>query len=513
MKGFMHNRRHFILAGTQLLIAGRGLSGMLTSSERSPVATLRIRPEETIGPIPTNMMGLSYESTQLGEPDVFSPANQGLISLFKTLSPHGSLRLGGYTGEFTYFKPTDSVQSPFWAPEPTEPPTLTPITMFALRNLRGFLDATGWTCIYGLNIGTGTPERAAEEAEAVTRILGDKLDYFQIGNEPNNFVRFNMRPATWGPDAYVEQWLQFARVIVRRVPQAKLGGPDCYPAREWVKTFSERAKAEMGGHLFELTDHYYAEGPPTSPEATMDNLLHDKRVDESISVMAEYGRIASLPYRMTEVNSCYMGGKPGVSDTLGSGLWAADLTLRLLTSGFCGINFHGGSARQIKAAFGGVMPGDRVANGNATDSYYTPIAGTAALGYTARPIFFGMQLVAKMAGSTLVKTSFASANRDLTAYGALDNNRKLLQIAVFNMGAQARGLTIDLGKPMHFHAATWLAGPAVDATKDIRIVEEKRQRSSLMPGMPGAVHQTAPRELHLTMAPTTAALIQLRESL
>jgi hypothetical protein len=506
----MFNRRRFVLAGTPLLIAGRhSLAAMLAGQDGMPVAVLRIHPETPIGAIPADMMGLSYESTQLGEPDFFSPGNHGLISLFRRLSPHGSLRLGGNTSEFTFFKAAESVQSPAWTPAPTQPTELTPITPLALRNLRRFLDETGWNCIYGLNLGTGTPERAAEEAEAVTRILGPRLDFFQIGNEPNNYIRYRLRSATWGPEAFLEQWLDFAKAVVRRVPQAKLAGPDCYPTREWVEVFSARAKAELGSHLVALTDHYYAEGPPTSPNATMENLLHDTNIDDSILVMSEFGKTTGLPCRMTEVNSCYQGGKPGVSDTFGSALWAANLTLRLLASGFCGVNFHGGSARQIKASLGGVMPGDSVANGAAMDSYYTPIAGTATYGYRARPIYYGMQMVSQMASSTLVKARFASVDRDLTAYAALDRDGKTLQIALFNMGTQATELTIDPGMPTRLNSAKWLSAPAVDATSDIRLVCEKNPGSAELSGLSATLHQKGPRDVHMKMPSAALVLIQM----
>jgi hypothetical protein len=509
----MFNRRKFVLAGAPLLLAGRrSLAKVLTSQDTAPVAALRIHPEEALGTVPANMMGLSYESTQLGEPAIFSPDNHGLIALFKTLSPHGNLRLGGNTSEFTYFKATVSVPSPAWSPAPTQPDALTPITPLALHNLRGFLDATGWNCIYGLNLGTGTPERAAEEAEAVNRILGPKLDYLQIGNEPNNYIRYKLRPSTWDPEAFLDQWLDFARAIVRRSPQTKLGGPDCYPTREWVQVFSARAKAEMGEHLVALTDHYYAEGPPTSPKATMANLLHDTNVDDSISVMSEFGRITGLDCRMTEVNSCYQGGKPGVSDTLGSALWAANLTLRLLASGFCGVNFHGGSARQIKASLGGILPGDSVAKNLATDSYYTPIAGTATLGYRARPIFFGMQMVSQMANSTRIKASFAAKDCDLTAYAALDAASGMLKIAIFNMGGQARDLTIDPGRAVRPETTTWLCGPSVDSTVDIRLGDVQYQDSFGVPRIRGTLHQKDSRYLALEMPPTSAVVIHLHES-
>ena len=149
-------------------------------------------PSEANGPhMPEDYVGLSYEVQQLVDPAFFSPKNAGLIREFKALSTHGVLRLGGNTSEFEWWKPTPDT------PEPEHPQTREvegepkaqyyPVTAEAVRNLAGFLRATGWTCLYGIGMGTNTPERAAAEAEYVAKTLGDRLQYFQIGNEVDLF--------------------------------------------------------------------------------------------------------------------------------------------------------------------------------------------------------------------------------------------------------------------------------------------------------------------------------------
>jgi hypothetical protein len=95
------------------------------------------------------------------------------------------LRLGGNTSEFEWWKPRPE------APEPKHPQTREvvgepkaqyyPVTAEAVRNLAAFLRATGWTCLYGIGMGTNTPERAAMEAEYVAKTLGDRLQYSRSG--------------------------------------------------------------------------------------------------------------------------------------------------------------------------------------------------------------------------------------------------------------------------------------------------------------------------------------------
>src|SRR5580698_9649570 len=126
--------------------------------------SLAIDPGTRLAKVPADFMGLSYESGQLAYPDFFSPQNTALVQMFRTLSPLGVLRLGGNLSEFTLWSDTDPAIPPdvngLVGPDPghREPRTFT-ITPRSIRNLQGFLDATGWRCIYGLNLGGGTLEQ------------------------------------------------------------------------------------------------------------------------------------------------------------------------------------------------------------------------------------------------------------------------------------------------------------------------------------------------------------------
>ncbi len=161
--------------------------------------------------MPIDFVGLSYEVQQLADPSFFSAQNSGLIREFKALSSTGVLRLGGNTSEFAYWKPKPD------SPEPEHPQVREvvgepkaqyyAVTVEAVRNLAEFLRATGWTCVYGIGMGTNTPARAAEEADFVATTLGDRLQYFQIGNEADLFSHHLRDPKTWSAKAYLEEWL------------------------------------------------------------------------------------------------------------------------------------------------------------------------------------------------------------------------------------------------------------------------------------------------------------------
>ena len=118
-------------------------------------------------PIAEDFVGLSYESAQLANPEFFSAKNKQLVRLFRELAPHGNLRIGGGSSEFTtYSDETPSEPPPFEVLGPDTSKTVkhgTVTSAVALQNLRSFLDATNWTCLYGLNLGQGTIENAVRE--------------------------------------------------------------------------------------------------------------------------------------------------------------------------------------------------------------------------------------------------------------------------------------------------------------------------------------------------------------
>ena len=107
--------------------------------------------------------------------------------------------------------------------------------------------------------------------------------------------------------------------------------------------------------------------------------------------------------RMTEGNTCYRGGKPGVSDVFAAALWAADYSLLLAANNYSGINLHGGTGADIASGLGGVMFGDEVlkAQGATPEQiathphpYYAPIASFGS-DYVLEPVAYGL----KFAGS------------------------------------------------------------------------------------------------------------------
>ncbi len=434
----MKRRELLISLGAATVLGGRTLRGQQTA--------LRARVSidwAAMGPkIPVDYCGFSYESMQLESPAFFSPGNKGLISIYRELTPHGVLRLGGNTSAFTTFTGEPMTgPDPLVAQGPSTPKTETrrvPVSTTAIDNLRGFLDATGWTCIYGLNMAQGTVENAVAEAAYVQKVLGPKLVCFQLGNEPDAWPR-RYEPANWGPVDYLNEWKKFRAVLVEKIPGFKLAGPDISNKMPFLTAFAAEIPRQVP-ELIMLTAHYYAMGPAGSPGATLDQLLisaPNQRTGDIDKMMA-MARPTGLPLRMTEVNSCWAGGQPGVSDTHASALWCGDMMLQFAKAGCRGVNMHGGG-----------------------NGFYTPIAGSMSAGFVRRPEFYGMLLAQQFVGSILANTRLQSVSDRVTAYAASGADGKKMAV-VFNKTVQPLQLEMS-GDIRWGRRGLLLTGPSLES--------------------------------------------------
>ncbi len=458
------NRRHFV-AGLASGVAATSLTGFAQGAAK---ARLEIDAIKMGLPIPQDFTGLSYESAQLANPNFFSAQSEELIALFRGLSRSGNLRLGGGSSEFTTYSDANQVgPPPFEVFGPDTSKTVkhgTVTTALALKNLRGFLDATGWSCLYGLNLGQGTKENAAGEAAAAHRILGPRLSAFQIGNEPDSF-RNRYRPAAYGPEDYLAEWNAFHDAILATTPGAKFAGPDISNKLPFLTAFAEEAPKHKDVIL--LTAHYYAMGPARSPDATLDQLAEpDPKLAtmhaHSLPVVAEGMKTAGLPFRMSEGNSCWDGGKPGVSDTLAAALWCAEVMLRFAALGWCGVNLHGGG-----------------------NGFYTPIAGAPSTGFTRRPEYFGIQFARSFVGARMLATKLTDAGTHVTAYALEHDGRR--QVVIINKDESPASVEL----PSRVGAkAMRLSGPSLDSKDGIEFgaVRVTRSREVVVKGHTGMIY-------------------------
>ena len=408
-----------------------------------------------VGPlVPEDFIGLSYEVQQLQDASFFSAANRQLIGQFRALAPRGVLRLGGNTSDRGWWKADAGARPPSPGPhaghgEAPDPKLAFAIEPGAIAQLRGFLDATDWTCLFGINLGTNTVGLAVDQARHVAQVLGPRLAYFQLGNEPDLYTRHLRDPARWHADAYFDEWLRMAEAISQAVPAARFGLPDTAGHPEWSATVTARwqtlAASGPAPRIAALTHHYYFGGPPANPDVNIDRLLQpDPGVRNTAAAMREAARPLGVVLRMTEGNTCYLGGKPGVSDVLASALWAADYLLTLAGLGYAGVNLHGGGGREVANSLGGTLPGELLMADPQQPHprpFYTPIAAMAD-GYVLQPVGVGMQFAGHFAGASMLGLHFDPGSVNATAHAARAADGTQL-LAIVNKDAQ-RDLLLDL---------------------------------------------------------------------
>jgi hypothetical protein len=474
------SRRRFV-ANAALAVAAGTLRAQTNAAAQ---ATLDISSEANGPHMPEDFVGLSYEVQQLTDPAFFSPANTGLIEQCKALATHGVLRLGGNTSEFGYWKPTPD------SPEPEHPHTREvegepkaqyyAVTPEAIRNLAAFLKAAGWTCLYGIGMGTNTPEHAAAEAEFVARTLGASLQYFQIGNEADLFRNHLRDPKTWGVKAYLDEWLAIARAVVAKVPNAKFGMPDVAASVDWLPQIADAwPSIQNPPQVTRLSHHYYFGGPATNPNVNIPNLLKPAtmaRVQKDADTATGAAKKMGVGVRMTEGNTCYRGGKPGVSDVFAAALWAADYALLLASNGYSGVNLHGGTGRSVANSVGGFLPGDVMLKdqGKTPEEiathphpFYTPI-GTFGDKYALQPVAFGLKFAGSFAGATFVHGDLTSklqaAGVNATAYAVKQADRALSVIILNKDLEKDVSVTLNLAGSQNAKVRTEaLRGAAIDS--------------------------------------------------
>ena len=445
-------------AGSTRKILGQSAN---TVSIEAPRAGTRV--------MPVDFTGLSYEAGQLYNAEFFSPQNGALVRAVRGLTDRGVLRLGGHLSNITMWEgagQNDPKQirgvrhgiEDYW-----EWPLVDPsvqrnkkgmITRRAIENLRGFLDAVNWRLIYGLNFASGSASRAADEANAVSALMGDRLIAFVVGNEPDGFGDDPFfRAKGYGFDQYFAEYETWVKTVRAKTPHAPFAGPDTADNIDtWVKEYARRTK----GDAVLLTSHFYAIGPASDPRMTAERLL--EKVNPGLEQQIAGARAASAaaggtPYRMDEGNSCFGGGKPGVSDAYASALWVADYMLHVACAGFAGVNLHGGGR-----------------------GFYTPIESSESAPAAARPLYYGMQFAQQFTGFKLAPCPLKT-DANVTAYWGTKGDQA--KLALVNKSSQTIRMKLpETLRTDRLSQRFTLRGPALNAKDGVRFGKEELTHSN-----------------------------------
>ena len=440
--------------GAAILQGATPLRAAAQLTEASPLlATIAY---DSPGPIlPANFTGLGYEISSVARKGLLDPHNSIYVELVRSLGRSGVIRVGGNTSDFARYVPGGPAVSS---------PKATAITTADLHDLGGFLQATGWQLLWGLNLGSErTPEdlaNALDEAEAVVKYIGPHLLAIEIGNEPDLFA-VEHRPKPFTYDQFRREYEPVRDALLKRLPNVPLAGPDVAGATDWVARFATDEKA----NLKLLTHHYYRESQ--SPRSTSAKLLEtDPHLAATLAQLKAASTASGLPFRLCEINSFSGGGKPGVSDTFTQALWVLDTMLRLAQAGAAGVNLETG------------------VNQLGFISSYSPIADDEHDRYSAAPGFYGMLAFAQVAApmtarsgtqpssqpgpSRLLPVTLGASPLNVTAY-AVQHSATEAVLALINREPLLPASIRIPQRPRTTASLLRLEAPGLSATKGIAL--------------------------------------------
>jgi hypothetical protein len=425
--------------------------------------------------ISSDFIGFGYESSAVAQPGFFCATNTAMIRLYDNLSPHGLIRIGGNVSDHTRFDP-DGVATP-----KTERET-TVINNAQLRDLGDFARATGWKVMWGLNLGSGSKEEAAQEALAVNAALGPNLHSFEIGNEVDALHRFAGKY-----DAYHAAFSEYKAAIRAALPHAKFSGPDVIGNWQWITNFV----ATEAGDMVLLTQHYYR-GGASQPASTLERLLqHDHGFDTRLGRLRELCQPHGLGFRINEVNSYSGGGKAGVSDTFGSALWCLDYMFRLASFGCNGVNI------------------ETDVNQLGFISHYSPIVHDPEFHCSARPEYYGMLAFAMAGRGDMVHLAFSSTNINLTAYATKDASGALWLTAIDKDFARSARIQLDLPSGYHKAEIFRLTAPSMRTLDRVTFAGSKVSEDGSWSPRPPETNSVSDGVLLLKVSSASAAVVKI----
>lgn len=434
------NRRTFITSSACFAATTLGASGSLsqTVTRQTQSISLRVDLARPTAKVTPDFIGLGYEISSIGRLGLLSPQNSRYVQHVRTLGKKGVIRVGGNTSDYAEYAKQG---------KPVSSPQGTVVNETAIRDLAGFLESTGWQLIWGLNLGSGTSQNAIEEAAAVAGLAKDKLLAIEIGNEPDLFGGVH-RARGYGYSDYLQEYRRWKAALRKAIPNISLAGPDVAVHTDWLAQFA----ADEGSDAKLLTHHYYAEGPPQNPASTMEKLLQtDEKLTRILEQCESASRQSKVPYRICETNSCFGGGKPGVSDTFAAALWGLDYLFTLATANSAGVNLETG-VNQLGFV-----------------SSYSPIGDDEHGNYLAKPLYYAMLAFSQASRGTMVAVEYDRAGMNLKAYAVKDVLDRLFITMINKEPSKDVLLSVEVPRKSGRGSLMRMIAPSVDSKSGVTL--------------------------------------------
>ena len=401
-----------------------------------------VNPETPGRAIAPEFLGFSFEAPVLAK-NYFNVHNKELRRLLANLGT-GVLRFGGNSVEFTYW----SRNGKLTAPHPKARAILTPKD---LKRVFKFSKKTGWPVMLGLNLGHYNPQMAADEAAFAVKHGKKQLLALEIGNEPDLYPYWKLRPKTWDYAEFHKQFVAYLDAIRARAPHAPISGPTtcCKAGFKWFPRFldDEASQLVMATH-HNYPTHASRHLPRSSPRyPSVQRLLEPElmeKVAKEVHQLVQESEAHHLRFRMAEANSnSYDGGVDGQGNVFGAALWGADYCFTLARQGAVGVNFHGGFPHV----------------------YFSPL-GISQGHYVPQPLYYGMLLFHAATPGRFVPVELHT-QANVAAFGVLAGDGELHLVLINKDGKKPFEVRIaGLGSYQHASVLR-LTAPGLSARSGI----------------------------------------------
>jgi hypothetical protein len=410
-----------------MVMAGTAKSNDATGENPVSSVTIAVDTKNPGAAVSPDFGGLSFEISQVlagkNGGHYFSPENQPLINLFKTLGVK-SLRVGGNTAD----KPAVEI------PDEAD-----------IDSLFAFAKAADVKVIYTVRLKQGDSQADANIVKYIMDHYKSSLNCIAIGNEPNFYFK------DYAP--YRDEWKKFMEAIVASSHDVPVCGPGVGPT-EWLRDFT----TDFGhsGRVAFIAAHVYFAGDGhtvTDPAAGRDKILsahflrlYDKYCRGFVPTVISSG----LPYRLEEANNFYNGGAKDVSDTYAAALWGLDFMHWWAVHGAQGINFH---------------TGDNVAAGQQISACKYAVYLAAPDGYAVRPLGYGVKAFSLGGRGHIVPvTVIGNDDVNLDAYGVQDGKELCLTLINKEHGDGVHDINVTIAPATDFATgqAIFLTAPNDD---------------------------------------------------
>jgi len=431
-----------VVVALSVAMSAQGVQG--SDGAGPATASVALVPAAPGNPVPRDFLGLSFEMSSAAQIGQYADGGD-FARLLRSLGP-GLLRLGGASADTRVAWSDAHTPKPPWASSV--------LVAADLRRLRRLSAETGWKVLLTLGLAHYDQRAAAREATAARRILGSQLAGIEVGNEPDSYGRHELRAQPWTATQYEGEVSAYRHAIARHAPGIPLAGPGVSGSRAFRAWGAAEARRQ---HPALLTGHHYPLRCDSVPGPTIEALLSERTRSLEALSLARYlavARARSTRFRMDEANTVSCGGRPGISDTFASALWAVSYITQAMAAGAAGINLQGAPANCLG---------------------YSPLCAQTASALAAgqlqaRPEWYALLLTRELIGDRALRTRVVAPERPNVAVSAWRTPAGALQFVVVEndpAGAGGIALRLHVGRGRGTASVLELSAPAPNSRSGV----------------------------------------------